>query len=50
MFRFLEEDKALIARGCLCYRETEYLLTNLFTQEQEISGPPRYLTTDWELP
>ena len=44
---FREEDKALIAGDAFVTVKQEYLY-KVFTQEQEISGPPRYLTTDWE--
>jgi glyoxylase-like metal-dependent hydrolase (beta-lactamase superfamily II) len=44
---FREEDKALIAGDAFVNVKQEYLY-KVFTQEQEISGPPRYLTTDWE--
>jgi glyoxylase-like metal-dependent hydrolase (beta-lactamase superfamily II) len=44
---FREKDKALIAGDAFVTVKQEYLY-KVFTQEQEISGPPRYLTTDWE--
>jgi glyoxylase-like metal-dependent hydrolase (beta-lactamase superfamily II) len=43
---FREEDKALIAGDAFVTVKQEYLY-KVLTQEQEISGPPRYLTTDW---
>lgn len=43
---FREKDKALIAGDAFVTVKQEYLY-KVFTQEQEISGPPRYLTTDW---
>lgn len=44
---FRESDKALIAGDAFITVKQEYLL-KVLTQEQEISGPPRYLTTDWK--
>lgn len=44
---FREKDRALIAGDAFVTVKQEYLY-KVFTQEQEISGPPRYLTTDWE--
>lgn len=43
---FREKDKALIAGDAFVTVKQEYLY-KVITQEQEISGPPRYLTTDW---
>lgn len=43
---FREEDRALIAGDAFVTVKQEYLY-KVLTQEQEISGPPRYLTTDW---
>ncbi|WP_316568761.1 MBL fold metallo-hydrolase [Neobacillus sp. YIM B06451] len=43
---FREKDRALIAGDAFVMVKQEYLY-KVFTQEQEISGPPRYLTTDW---
>lgn len=43
---FRDEDKLLIAGDAFVTVKQEYLY-KVFTQEQEISGPPRYLTTDW---
>ncbi|GAA4716171.1 MBL fold metallo-hydrolase [Brevibacillus fulvus] len=43
---FRETDRALLAGDAFVTVKQEYLY-NVFTQEQEISGPPRYLTTDW---
>lgn len=44
---FREEDQALIVGDAFVTVKQEYLY-KVFTQEQEISGPPRYLTPDWE--
>lgn len=44
---FREKDRALIAGDAFVTVKQEYLY-KVFTQEQEISGPPRYLTTDWD--
>ncbi|ARF14932.1 MBL fold metallo-hydrolase [Sporosarcina ureae] len=44
---FREKDGALIAGDAFVTVKQEYLY-KVFTQEQEISGPPRYLTTDWD--
>ena len=43
---FRENDRALIAGDAFITVKQEYLY-KVLTQEQEISGPPRYLTTDW---
>ena len=43
---FREKDRALIAADTFVTVKQEYLY-KVMTQEQEISGPPRYLTTDW---
>lgn len=43
---FREKDRALIAGDAFVTVKQEYLY-KVLTQEQEISGPPRYLTTDW---
>lgn len=43
---FRKQDKALIVGDAFVTVKQEYLY-KVFTQEQEISGPPRYLTTDW---
>ena len=43
---FRERDRALIAGDAFVTVKQEYLY-KVFTQEQEISGPPRYLTPDW---
>lgn len=45
---FREEDRTLIAGDAFVTVKQEYLY-KVMTQEKEISGPPRYLTTDWEL-
>jgi glyoxylase-like metal-dependent hydrolase (beta-lactamase superfamily II) len=44
---FRESDGALIAGDAFVTVKQEYLY-KVLTQEQEISGPPRYLTTDWK--
>jgi glyoxylase-like metal-dependent hydrolase (beta-lactamase superfamily II) len=44
---FRESDRVLIAGDAFVTVKQESLYSVL-TQEQEISGPPRYLTTDWE--
>ena len=44
---FRKEDGLLIAGDAFLTVKQEYLY-KVFTQEQEISGPPRYLTTNWE--
>lgn len=44
---FREKDRALIAGDAFVTVKPEYLY-KVMTQEQEISGPPRYLTTDWK--
>ena len=44
---FREKDRTLIAGDAFVTVKQEYLY-KVFTQHQEISGPPRYLTTDWK--
>lgn len=44
---YKEEDGVLIVGDAFVTVKQEYLY-KVFTQEQEISGPPRYLTPDWE--
>lgn len=44
---FRETDRALIVGDAFVTVKQEYLY-KVLTQEQEISGPPRYLTTDWQ--
>jgi len=44
---FRESDKALIVGDAFVTVKQESLY-KVFTQEQEISGPPRYLTPDWK--
>ncbi|MEI3606346.1 MBL fold metallo-hydrolase [Pseudogracilibacillus sp. SE30717A] len=44
---FREKDRALIAADAFVTVKQEYLY-KVLTQEHEISGPPRYLTTDWK--
>ncbi|WP_026905729.1 MBL fold metallo-hydrolase [Paucisalibacillus globulus] len=43
---FRKSDRALIAGDAFITVKQEYLY-KVLTQEHEISGPPRYLTTDW---
>lgn len=44
---FRDSDRALIAGDAFVTVKQEYLY-QVVTQKKEISGPPRYLTTDWE--
>ncbi|MGW5955880.1 MBL fold metallo-hydrolase [Bacillus mycoides] len=44
---FREKDRTLITGDAFVTVKQEYLY-KVFTQEQEISGPPRYLTIDWK--
>lgn len=44
---FREKDRALIVGDAFVTVKQESLY-KVLTQEQEISGPPRYLTTDWK--
>ncbi|MCM3584309.1 MBL fold metallo-hydrolase [Mesobacillus maritimus] len=44
---FREADKCLIVGDAFVTVKQEYLY-KVITQEQEISGPPRYLTPDWK--
>lgn len=44
---YREVDGALIVGDAFVTVKQEYLY-KVLTQEQEISGPPRYLTTDWK--
>ncbi|MFT4416129.1 MBL fold metallo-hydrolase [Fredinandcohnia humi] len=44
---FRERDRALLA-GDAFVNVKQDSLYKVLTQEQEISGPPRYLTTDWK--
>ncbi|MBU9724057.1 MULTISPECIES: MBL fold metallo-hydrolase [Bacillaceae] len=44
---FREEDRSLIAGDAFVTVKQESLY-KVLTQEQEISGPPRYLTPDWD--
>lgn len=44
---FREEDRALIAGDAFVTVKQESLY-KVLTQNKEINGPPRYLTTDWE--
>ncbi|MFD1705533.1 MBL fold metallo-hydrolase [Siminovitchia sediminis] len=43
---FREKDRVLLAGDAFVTVKQEYLY-RVFTQEKEISGPPRYLTPDW---
>lgn len=43
---FRDEDRALIAGDAFITVKQDSLL-KVLTQEEEINGPPRYLTTDW---
>jgi glyoxylase-like metal-dependent hydrolase (beta-lactamase superfamily II) len=43
---FREVDRALIAGDAFVTVKQDFLY-KVLTQEQEISGPPRYFTTDW---
>lgn len=43
---FREKDRTLIVGDAFVTVKQEYLY-KVITQEKEISGPPRYLTTDW---
>lgn len=44
---FRDEDRVLIVGDAFVTVKQEYLY-KVVTQEQEISGPPRYLTPDWK--
>jgi glyoxylase-like metal-dependent hydrolase (beta-lactamase superfamily II) len=44
---FRKTDRSLIAGDAFVTVKQESLF-NVMTQKQEISGPPRYLTTDWQ--
>ncbi|MBS4196894.1 MBL fold metallo-hydrolase [Lederbergia citri] len=44
---FREKDRALIAGDAFVTVKQDFLY-KVFTQELEINGPPRYLTTDWQ--
>src|SRR5699024_8044827 len=44
---FRESDRTLIA-GDVFVNVKQESLYKVITQEKEINGPPRYLTTDWE--
>ncbi|MRX74174.1 MBL fold metallo-hydrolase [Bacillus lacus] len=44
---FREEDRAMIA-GDAFVTVRQDSLYKVLTQKQELTGPPRYLTTDWE--
>ncbi|KGR85424.1 MBL fold metallo-hydrolase [Lysinibacillus odysseyi] len=44
---FRDEDKTLIAGDAFITVKQDSLY-KVFTQEQEINGPPRYLTPDWK--
>ncbi|ASV66749.1 MBL fold metallo-hydrolase [Cytobacillus kochii] len=45
---YRKSDGVLIAGDAFCTVKQESLF-KVMTQEQKISGPPRYLTTDWQL-
>lgn len=45
---YRESDGTLIAGDAFATVKQEYMY-KVFNQELEISGPPRYLTTDWEV-
>ncbi|WP_379668225.1 MBL fold metallo-hydrolase [Pueribacillus sp. YX66] len=44
---FRENDRSLIVGDAFVTVKQEYLY-KVITQEKEMSGPPRYLTTDWK--
>lgn len=44
---FREKDRVLIAADAFCTTKQESLLSVL-THSEQISGPPKYLTTDWK--
>lgn len=44
---FRDEDSTLIAGDAFCTLKQESLMSVL-TQDEQISGPPKYLTTDWK--
>ncbi|MGP4069013.1 MBL fold metallo-hydrolase [Halobacillus sp. B29] len=44
---FREKDRSLIVGDAFVTVKQEYLF-KVLTQQQELSGPPRYLTTDWK--
>ncbi|HEU5138831.1 MAG TPA: MBL fold metallo-hydrolase [Bacillales bacterium] len=44
---FREDDRTLIAGDAFITVKQDSLL-KVLTQDEQISGPPRYLTTDWE--
>lgn len=44
---FRKKDGALLAGDAFVTVKQEYLY-KVFVQQQEISGPPRYLTSDWQ--
>lgn len=44
---FREKDRVLVVGDAFVTVKQEYLY-KVLTQEQEISGPPRYFTTDWK--
>ena len=45
---FKEDDRILIAADAFSTLKQESLLS-VITQKENISGPPKYLTTDWDL-
>jgi glyoxylase-like metal-dependent hydrolase (beta-lactamase superfamily II) len=44
---FKEKDRIIMAADAFCTVKQESLVSVL-TQNEQISGPPKYLTTDWE--
>ncbi|MFN2457342.1 MAG: MBL fold metallo-hydrolase [Chitinophagaceae bacterium] len=46
---FREEDKVLIAGDAVVTTNAQSAIAAVFTQKEELNGPPRYLTTDWGL-
>ncbi|OPJ60393.1 MBL fold metallo-hydrolase [Clostridium oryzae] len=44
---FRERDRILLAGDALCTVKQESLVS-VATQKEQISGPPKYLTTDWK--
>ena len=45
---FKEDGKVLIASDAFCTLKQESLMS-VITQQEDISGPPKYLTTNWKL-
>jgi glyoxylase-like metal-dependent hydrolase (beta-lactamase superfamily II) len=44
---FREKDRVLIAADAFCTTKQESLVS-VMTHKEQISGPPKYLTTDWK--